>query len=233
MPFDEGFGTMTYAHFRAQGYWKVATRVPQDIVDAFLQLLVSDSTKLKVYGLYQQNPALVRELFAVATLRNVLTGILGPNVVLLTNRHNVGSRNSTQMQNSRLHRDTLQWSRGLLTVVIFLQDADVANGCTRVIPGSHLLQSVGVPQAAGGGTWMDEHEEFRELAGQDVPVPMKAGEVLVFDSLLFHGSFPHASNQERPAVVFAVRSEDELVVGHDGARNILLYGNRLYRGNDR
>ncbi|MFI6116940.1 phytanoyl-CoA dioxygenase family protein [Kitasatospora sp. NPDC051164] len=133
----------------------------------------------------------------------------------------------------RLHRDILQPTRGLLTALVYLEDATVDTGCTWIIPGSHQAPCVGVPQPGGGGTWLDEHPELAYLGDQAVPVPVPAGGVLLFDATVFHTVGPNACTSTRAGVVLGYRSADELDAHPDPDRQIVVAGEQLYRGNDR
>jgi len=63
---------------------------------------------------------------------------------------------------------------------LVLQDMDEENGCTRVIPGSHLL-----------GEYSD-----RDLLHYH-PIPAKAGDIVVWDARVWHGSGENASMDTR------------------------------------
>ncbi|WP_135550653.1 phytanoyl-CoA dioxygenase family protein [Paenibacillus cymbidii] len=70
-----------------------------------------------------------------------------------------------------------------------LEDVDTENGCMHVIPGSHRLGLL--PHGAVRN--IQEHEaNLHEIEGVDltreIPVPMKKGDVLIFDGLLIHSS---------------------------------------------
>lgn len=74
-----------------------------------------------------------------------------------------------------------------------LQDVSVLNGCMHIIPGSHLwgnhYRSLDVP-------WL--FEAYTDLLYQFiVPVEMKKGQLLIFDSALVHGSYPNLSDKIR------------------------------------
>ena len=68
---------------------------------------------------------------------------------------------------------------------IILQDQDANNGCTVVVPGSHV---------AGEYTT----QEARKRA---VPIESKAGDVVIWDSRLWHGTTKNLSGQTRWAIV--------------------------------
>lgn len=68
---------------------------------------------------------------------------------------------------------------------IILQDQNADNGCTVVVPGSHL---------AGKYTT----QEAREKA---VPIESEAGDVVIWDSRLWHGTTENTSGETRWAIV--------------------------------
>ena len=175
----------------------------------------------------------VRKLIANEALVEPLRSLLGPNITFITNRHNQAALNSPGQFVPRFHRDVLQWSRNLVTAIVYLEDATVESGCTYIVPGSHFFPFVGVPQVDGGGTWMDEHVVFEHLDQQAVPVEMRAGDVLLFDSLVFHSVGANTSDRSRSSLTFGYRSADELDASPDTSRQILVSGEFLYRGNDR
>ena len=56
------------------------------------------------------------------------------------NRHNhIYLRDRGSSHSLELHRDVRHWSRTIVTVLVYLEDTNLENGCTRVVPGSHLL----------------------------------------------------------------------------------------------
>jgi ectoine hydroxylase-related dioxygenase (phytanoyl-CoA dioxygenase family) len=196
--------------------------------------LRGEGPAVKLYGLYDRNPSLVGELITHPVLLDALTGILGPNVVFVTNRHNhttVNDAHGTKNE-ARLHRDILQPTRGLLTAAFYLEESTPENGCTNILPGSHNLPYVGVPQPNGGGTWMDEHHEYDGLADQALAVPMPEGSVLLFNGLAFHSVGHNQSGKTRISMTFGFRAADELEHVPDKTRQIVVAGTHIYRGND-
>ncbi|MFI1414723.1 phytanoyl-CoA dioxygenase family protein [Streptomyces sp. NPDC020707] len=231
-------------HFRDSGYLRLPETVPEPLASR-LRGLVRDETAMsppvadtagaqpKLYRLYQRHPELLHELITLPQLVAPLCSLLGPHVVYVLNRHNQAAINRPGTAEPRLHRDILQWTRGLVTGVVYLEEATVLNGCTHLVPGSHHLPFVGVPQPDGGGTWMDEHVEFTDLLDQALPIPMPAGGVLLFDALAFHTVSANTSADTRMSLVLGFRSADELDHQPDHSRQVLVSGNHLYRGNDR
>ena len=91
-----------------------------------------------------------------------------------------------------------------LTLWMPLCDVDENNGALFFVPGSHKwfnnLRSCGLPTA--------------RISSKDVPgaglksVVMKKGQVLLFHSASFHGSFPNNSDKNRPVVTSVILPEN-------------------------
>ncbi len=170
------------------------------------------------------------EVFTSETILQPLKSLLGPNIELVLNRHNHATFNRSGEAVTRLHRDVLQWSRAVVTVIVYIDTATPETGCTRLVPGSHFLPYVGTPN--NGGTWMDEHSVFADLIDQAVPIPMSKGGVLLLDSLVFHTAGQNCTPSTRLSVCCAYHSVDELSGVASDPKKLLVCGERLYRGND-
>ncbi|MDB5066931.1 MAG: hypothetical protein JWM18_3365 [Chloroflexi bacterium] len=103
-------------------------------------------------GAHIQPPAASTTTYLeVATSDQVLDAlepVLGPNIELVENRHNHVSIYRAA-STDRLHRDILQWSRSILTVLVYLSDCTDLDSATRVVPGSHLWPCIGKPNNGG------------------------------------------------------------------------------------
>jgi len=86
----------------------------------------------------------------------------------------------------------------LITCFIYLDDADEVNGCLQVIPGSHEGKQI-YPFKAGGHFEIDPAYIDKDKI---VPVPLKAGEMIFFDSYLLHYSDLNRSNSPRRAIIY-------------------------------
>ncbi len=184
-----------------------------------------------IENLYDRYP-LAQELIQDPTIIENLKSLLGPNIVLCKNRHNHATLNyNSAQQQTRLHRDILQWSRTVISVVIYFDDTNLENGCTHLIPGSHLLPYVGTPN--NGGTWLDEHSVYHKMIEQELPITAKAGDVLAFNGLVFHRVSENKTTQPRRSMTFAFRSVDELTeYALNSEEQVLVAGENIYRGND-
>jgi ectoine hydroxylase-related dioxygenase (phytanoyl-CoA dioxygenase family) len=234
--------------FRDQGYFKLTSIIDDEQTERLRRFVASEKEKedrlrvaqglgggaVKMYGLYERNKALIRDLISNPKLIEPLQSLLGPNVVFVTNRHNHATANDAEgtMAEFRLHRDILQPTRGLVTAAVYLEDSSTDNGCTYIVPGSQYLPYVGVSQESGGGTWMDEHPEYEGLLGQALPVPMPKGGVLLFDGLAFHTVGQNTSGRTRMSLTLGFRSTDELDANPDDKRQVVVTGKHTYRGND-
>ncbi|MEH2059245.1 MAG: tetratricopeptide repeat protein [Nostoc sp.] len=82
-----------------------------------------------------------------------------------------------------------------------LIDVNEQNGCFNVVQKSHLLNST--PRSSNGFPYS---QEVLSIMKQNylTNVPMKAGQALVYDNRLFHGSCPNSTNAERVALICVI-----------------------------
>ena len=104
-----------------------------------------------------------------------------------------------------LHQDSAYWPMeppALVTASIALDDATPANGCIKVIPGSHQwgLQEWGhIAQQQGAPL---TNREDIDCSGQ-LDVPLAAGSAVLFHSLMVHGSGPNQTDRSRNTALYA------------------------------
>ncbi len=91
----------------------------------------------------------------------------------------------------------------MLAVSIYLDDADIENGCIRVVPGSHKL---GQLPTQPDGLYLDTNEYPIETA---TPVPAKAGDAAIFNYLTIHGSGLNTSSRPRRNVLIQFRAPND------------------------
>jgi hypothetical protein len=240
--------TDLHRHFRAAGYGIV--RADKTLCESALQLgravrsLFASSTQGsgfrsspvdgatyrldRAVGSSSLSTNVLALLNAHEPLKRDLGELLGPNVVLVLNRHNHLTLGRPCDVDHRFHRDVLQWSRSIVSAVVYLASFGEDAGSTAVVPGSHLLGHASRPN--NGGTWLDEwHGLFGELQDQALIPAGQAGDVLLLDGLVFHAAWP-GRHPDRPALVLAFRSEDELSDSIDDTDQLLFMGQRLYKG---
>ena len=228
--------------FRNVGYLKLSDKFSDIIVKLLTELIYKDISERvqpfqtndkgrlqKLSALIERN-SIFQETFSSDIILNPLESLLGPNIEFTKNRHNHATVNFKGAVRRRLHRDILQWSRGLITVIIFLEESTIENGCTEIIPCSQYFQFIGKPN--NGGTWMDEHKIYEDLIGQSLPIPMPEGGILLIDGLAFHTVGENQTNETRMSITLGYRSVDELNSAINNSDSLLVRGERVYKGND-
>lgn len=78
-----------------------------------------------------------------------------------------------------------------------LVDVDERNGWLQVVPGSHRF--LDEPRGTGEMPWAYEQVEDR-LRAALVSLPLRAGEIVVYDGALIHCSPPNRTDADRPVV---------------------------------
>lgn len=150
------------------------------------------------------------DILRARSITPYLIALLGPNPVVARHRHNHATLNRAADIPVRLHRDIQQWTRSLVTVLVYLDPATIKNGATLVVPGSQFAPYAGPQSGGGGGCWLDEHGEYSELTGQELPVEMPSGGVLLVDSLCFHSVGQNRTPGTRMSLTFACHAGDSL-----------------------
>lgn len=228
--------------FDTTGYLKLTRTLPEPLVNR-MRTVIDDQFARSVPP-FRINSAgrtsrldslLERDPVFLEALRSDIVSvelrqILGPSAEVVRNRHNHATLNYPGDIPFRLHRDIQQWSQPLISVFLYLEDATVDNGCTTIVPGTHRLPYAGPQSGNGGGNWADEHEEYQHLIGQELPVEMPKGGVLLLNSLCFHSVGRNISGRSRCSTVFACRSSDELTRVEDPDVT-QLFGNRRFLAN--
>jgi ectoine hydroxylase-related dioxygenase (phytanoyl-CoA dioxygenase family) len=228
--------------FRHCGFFQLSEVIPSHLVERMRKVIETQAAAgvgplrrneashvTRLDSILNRDPVFM-EVFTSDTILQPLKSLLGPNIELVLNRHNHATFNRSGEAVTRLHRDVLQWSRAVITAIVYLDTSTVETGCTRVVPGSQFLPYVGTPN--NGGTWMDEHSVFADLINQAVPIPMSKGGVLLLDSLAFHTAGPNRTPSTRLSACCAYHSVDELSGVAPDPKKLLVCGERLYRGND-
>lgn len=225
-------------HFRHNGYVKLPERLPQETVTALKETIgrhiqeevppvVRDrqGRVVRLSSLWDRDP-LFREALTGPVVLDPLESLLGPHIELVKNRHNHATLRLADEGTDYFHRDILQWSRSLVTVLFYLEETTVENGCTLIVPGTHLL-----PGLASLSLAEDEKLMRSGLLDQALPVPMPAGGLLAIDSLVMHSAGKNRTGGSRTSMTVGYHSVDELS-GIENPKRVLVRGTRLYLGND-
>lgn len=234
--------TELVSFFDATGYLRVPGILPEALVERMRSVVdrhfahmiapyrVNDQGKPSRLDSLLERDAIFLTALRHDVIADPLRHILGPAADVVRNRHNHATLNNQGDIPFRLHRDIQQWSQPLVAVFIYLEPATIANGCTTVVPGSHRIPYAGPQSGGGGGNWADEHQEYQHLIGQELPVEMPAGGILLLNSLCFHSVGRNTSGHSRRSMVFACRSADELSRVNDPDVTVV-FGSRRFLGN--
>ncbi len=225
--------------FRHNGYIKLPDRLPEETVAELKETIWGDirgeippvvrdrqGRVVRLSKLWDRDP-IFRETFTRPEILDPLESLLGPNIELVRNRHNHATLRLAGDGSDYFHRDALQWSRSLVTVLFYLEETTVENGCTRVVPGTHLL-----PGFSSLRPVEDDGIGKSGILDQAVPLPMAAGGMLAIDSLVLHAAGTNTTGGTRMSMTMGYHSADELSEG-ESPRRVLVRGKRLYMGNDR
>jgi len=225
--------------FRHNGFLKLPNVLPPERVAALRGAILNDVAKelepvvrntegrvVRLSRLLDRDP-IFRETVGDKTVLGPLTALLGPNIEVVLNRHNHATLNLSGKVDT-FHRDVVQWTRGLVTVIFYLEATTLENGCTLVVPGSHLWPGVTTLH----NLQKEDGIEQSGLLAQAVPVPMPAGGMLAIDSLIFHRIGENVTDQSRMSMTVGYHSADELLDDVQPKR-WLVQGKRAYLGNDK
>jgi hypothetical protein len=113
-----------------------------------------------------------------------------------------------------------------LAVLIYLDDADVENGCLQVIPGRHHSELLNHTQDGYFvGKVVDPVDE-----SQAVPLEGKAGDAIFMHCMTPHASITNRSNRARRTLILSYRSADCFPIYTGDITNEIESCTRLVRG---
>ena len=152
-----------------------------------------------------------------------LTSVLGPNIELLTNKHNHIMVRPPGSEHVYWHSGEEPYHPTLVTALIYLEESNLENGCIRIVPGSHRrpFQRQRRPE---------EGFESSDLYHKSLPVPMSRGGVLLFNDCCFHGAGVNGTGTSRRSMTLAYQAHDPHDVVKDDPEKILAAGERIYIG---
>jgi ectoine hydroxylase-related dioxygenase (phytanoyl-CoA dioxygenase family) len=146
-----------------------------------------------VYNLQNKNISFINTLLGLEKIEKILINCLNdkwykqipqnqPNYIL----RSFGARSSNSAL--PLHIDSFIPYQGneiiAIQVAIMLEDSTLENGCTLVVPGSHKT-----------GMYAPQHFD------NPLPLEAKAGDIIVWDSRLWHGTTENKTTGTRWAIV--------------------------------
>ncbi len=235
-------------YFTHNGFYRIPELLPDDLIDR-LNEATDKQIEMGVPPIVRENtdepitPGNIRRISKILDrdpvyletarhpiILDALDSILGPNIELVTNKHNHMMIRPGNSYPVPWHSGESPYSYLLVTASIFLEASDLENGCIRIVPGSHQR-----PFRYQGREDPEERRpkgEFRkiELYRRSLPVPMPRGGVLLFIDRCYHGSDVNETDSSRRALTLAYRPHDVKNVIKDDPEKTLIRGEREYSG---
>ena len=145
-------------------------------------------------GLASRSPKF-REWVADSRILDVLEPILGPDIEFLSDKA-VFKDHDTDF-GSPWHQDHPYWvGSHKISLWVALDEATVANGCLKLVPGSHRteIEHADVDDGHGFAYRMGDQDA---LEAEAVTAPLPVGGAIVFHDLTLHASHENASGADR------------------------------------
>jgi hypothetical protein len=126
------------------------------------------------------------------------------------------------------HQDASYWPltpSKAVTVWLAIDDADRANACMRVIPGTHHFGHLTYRMTEDADrTVLNQEVEQAERYGSPVDLELKAGEISVHSDLLLHGSDANRSDRRRCGLTLRYCAADVRAYEGWNAKGVVVSG---------
>lgn len=185
-------------------------------IDAAYEAIVRQRAAEGIRGRVTNAHHTDRVMWETATHPRVLDlieSLIGPDIILMSSGFFVKPP-AADDQFVAWHQDTMYW--GLeppfaVTVWLAIDDADIENGCMRVIPRSHRLGLLPHRKSTRTGNLLGENQEidsalFDEASAVDFC--LQAGSASVHHGELIHGSNPNRSTRRRCGMTLRFTTPD-------------------------
>ena len=137
-----------------------------------------------------------RQAVRDSRLVDILEAILGPNVEFLSDK--VVYKDEETHIASPWHQDWPYWEgTHKISVWVALDDATPANGCLKLLPGSHLGSVIHDGDMSDGSGFGHRIRPETIDEGMAVTAPVEAGGAVFFHDLTMHASHPNTERIER------------------------------------
>ncbi len=146
-----------------------------------------------------------RGLSETGKLLDCVEQLLGPNIMLHYSKLNMKPQEIGSVV--EWHQDLAYYpltNRDSLAVLLYLDDADLGNGCLRVIPGQH--EGPLMDHTLDGYFQGKITEPVDESQG--IPVGGKAGTAIFMHCMTPHTSAPNQSSRPRRTLILSYRAAD-------------------------
>lgn len=206
-------GSLTQAqveHFRREGYAFPFDAIPAaeaasyvaklDSYDAILGEEAQKQLKIKAH-------VAAPWIIGLARNKNILDAVeslIGPDILLFGT--SMFSKKARDVRFVSWHQDAAYYGldpQQEVTCWVGLTDADIENGCMRVIPGSHLGADAVHEETYDPQNMLGRGQTIRDIDdGKAVYMPVKAGQFSMHHERTIHGSMPNPSDRRRVGISF-------------------------------
>ena len=163
----------------------------------------SDGTKVRrIYDPCSHYDAF-RDLAEGHKLVECMVQLLGPDVVFFSSKINVKPAEIGSVV--EWHQDMAYGpltNRSVVAVLIYLDDADLSNGCLQAVPGEHRM----LDHSLNGFFQGRITEEFD--TSKAIPIEGKRGTTIFFSGLVPHASSVNSSSRPRRTLILGYRAAD-------------------------
>lgn len=211
---------------------KIVTYAEANLEDPFsMYYLRHRSDQGVLYDLYQRHPEF-RELVSEPKVVHALETVLGPNIYMYENSliyKPKGKKNGVPW-----HQDFISRPSEPVKYIVWipLDNVDKGNGTLKVIPGSHA-QGFLPWYRVEGETHHDRvvSEYIEKNKNNIVYIEMNAGDILVFNMLIVHGSDEVHTDRPRRVYRCSFQSMNDQVFTPRGAPLVIAGGDPDYLSN--
>ncbi|HEX6971263.1 MAG TPA: phytanoyl-CoA dioxygenase family protein [Limnochordia bacterium] len=235
--------------FQHSGYLLVKGAIPPSLVEAlrvFTQAQIDNELGTIIWhdrankvptrlSFLSERGGAYLDLIRHPCILDPLESLVGPNIEFCHNRHNHLLFKPPGDNGSIFHRDQAGWSHPVVTVLAYLDDATLENGCLEIVPGSHrrgVYERMYLPYRPPSRAAPDDPPglaeltpEEKRLVDQAVPLLLHAGDLVFMHCCVLHGAPPNVSQGTRRSIQLAYHGSDELQPA-DAAVTMLVRGQR-------
>jgi len=211
--------------YRSQGYCVVPNLLSEESdhllaeiesISAGSTLVHHDTTRLEMEPSQAADGTKVRRIYDPCThydaFRDLACGdklvdcvaqIVGPDVLFFSSKVNIKPPEIGSVV--EWHQDMAYGpltNRSVVAVLIYLDDADVGNGCLQVIPGQHRMLDHSL-----NGIFQGRITEALDTS-KAVPIEGGRGTTIFFDGLVPHASSTNQSTRSRRTLILGYRAAD-------------------------
>ncbi len=220
--------------FQHNGYLLVKRGVPMEMVEqlrSFTQQQIEAEVGVIIWqdqarklptrlSFLSERGGAYLDLISHPAILDRLEGLVGPNIEFCHNRHNHLLFKPPLDKGLVFHRDQQGWTRPVVTVLVYLDQATLENGCLEIVPGSHrrgVYDDMYLKYTPPSRVGADDTQSLDSLSTeqchwieQRVPVLASPGDILFMHCCLLHGAPPNVSQTNRRSITLGYHGSDEL-----------------------